>query len=396
MLSSFTRCFPFAAVTALWLFSMPPANAGFFDELAESADKLRQTAEDISQFGKNGDTKPVPKTAPEDKMEESSETKPPSVNSTNAPAYFANYNKSPSHVASAQQMLNQLGYNVGQTDGIYGRNTEKGIRAYQMDKGLSVDGNVTAELLGYLSQDRRQILGRDSSATQDLKNQNHERKNIPVKNQQTSQAAVSSKNFPPELVFDRPTHDKSCIELHSICRDSVLNKLKNQEINSIQFKKWGEICDQQTRDCTEFKNNKNSSEPEPLISRYIADQIEQCRYGTSSTARRFDCDCIERKYKKIHSGKPKNQEYDDYTNALAQCVDPIKTYNYAYESCMGSADLILNQQPNGDKASKNEFCECTAVEYQSGLISAANTPSSNVGDSQLSRRILTSSFERCL
>ncbi|WP_417531466.1 peptidoglycan-binding domain-containing protein [Marinobacter lipolyticus] len=400
MMNSLTKCISTAFVIALFSLGMTSANAGFFDDLAESADQLRQTAEDISKLGKNRDTEPDPKPAPEYKTEESGELKPPSVSPENGSLPLNNYNNSPSHVLTAQTMLNQLGYNVGRADGVYGRNTERGIRDFQMDKGLPVHGNVTAGLLGQLSQESRQASSRLSStsqATQRVKSaEEGTRTNPQVNDDQNNRAKVNIKDFPPELVFDRPTSDKSCLDLHSNCNDTILDQLSNKEISLNQYRKWREVCNQQSRNCFEFKNNAGSSEESLAMSRDIKDKIDQCRYGTSSTARRFDCDCIEQNFKQIHSGKPKHQEYSDYNAALAQCVDPKKTYNYAYESCIGSADLILNQQVNGNRSSKTEFCECTAIEYRTGLIAAASVPSAKVGNGQLNRRLLTSSFEKCL
>ncbi|WP_297794418.1 peptidoglycan-binding protein [uncultured Marinobacter sp.] len=393
MMNSLIRCVSTAFVIALLSLGMTSANAGLFDDLAESADQLRQTAEDLSQLGKNRDTEPDPKPNPEYKAEESGKIKPPSVNPENGSLPANDYNNSPSHVLTAQRMLNQLGYNVGRADGVYGRNTESGIRAFQADKGLPVHGNVTARLLGELSQESQQASSRLSStsqATQRVKSAEEGTRTNP----QNERARISTKGFPPELVFDRPTSGKSCIELHSNCRGTTLEKQKKGEININQAVNWDNICTQQLQECFAFENSNETSESPTLISRHIMEMIDQCRYG-SSTSRRFDCDCIEQEYKNIHSGKPNNQEYNDYNAALAQCVDPRKTYNYAYESCISSADLILKQQ-TGNKSSKKDFCECTAVEYRAGLLAAANVPSANVGDSQFNRRLLTSSFDKCL
>ncbi len=398
-MNSLIRCVSTAFVIALLSLGMTSANAGFFDDLAESADQLRRTAEDISQLGKNHDKEPgrKPEPEPEYRPVESSQNKVPTVDSTNASESSNNYNNSNTHVASAQKLLNQLGYDVGPADGVYGQNTANGIQAYQRDKGLPAHGNVTAELLAILSQDNRNSSKQSSSTsqpTQGFNNENDTQNESVSKSPQKKQTLVSGKDFPAALVFDRPTSGKSCIELHSNCRDTLLRRQKTGEISSNQFASWFKICNQQLEKCFASQINDNTSEASPLISRHIMELIDGCRYG-SSTSRRFNCDCIEREYKQIHAGNPKNQEYNDYNAALAQCVDPKKTYNYAYDSCISSADLILKQQ-TGNKSSKKEFCECTAVEYRSGLIAAAGVPSANVGDSQFNRRLLTSSFEKCL
>lgn len=45
-------------------------------------------------------------------------------------------------VTYLQQQLNAKGYNVGSVDGIYGNKTLVAVKAYQKDKGLTVDGIV--------------------------------------------------------------------------------------------------------------------------------------------------------------------------------------------------------------------------------------------------------------
>lgn len=46
------------------------------------------------------------------------------------------------NVRAVQQRLNQLGYNVGAVDGIFGPRTLAGVRAFQRSHGLTVDGVV--------------------------------------------------------------------------------------------------------------------------------------------------------------------------------------------------------------------------------------------------------------
>jgi hypothetical protein len=53
-------------------------------------------------------------------------------------------------VQAVQQKLNDAGYNSGVPDGIAGKKTRKAISDYQTDKGLSITGTVTDELLGSL------------------------------------------------------------------------------------------------------------------------------------------------------------------------------------------------------------------------------------------------------
>ena len=45
-------------------------------------------------------------------------------------------------VAALQEMLNSLGFPCGNVDGIFGKNTEKGVKAFQQDRNLVADGIV--------------------------------------------------------------------------------------------------------------------------------------------------------------------------------------------------------------------------------------------------------------
>ncbi len=54
-------------------------------------------------------------------------------------------------VAQAQTTLQRLGYWPGPVDGIMGPMTRSAIEEYQFDKGLSVDGRLTASLSDRLS-----------------------------------------------------------------------------------------------------------------------------------------------------------------------------------------------------------------------------------------------------
>ena len=49
-------------------------------------------------------------------------------------------------VAEAQNALNRLGYHAGAVDGVMGPITRSAIEEYQFDKGLQVDGRLTASL----------------------------------------------------------------------------------------------------------------------------------------------------------------------------------------------------------------------------------------------------------
>jgi len=55
-------------------------------------------------------------------------------------------------VRRIQQALTEKGYNPGPVDGIAGKRTHEAIRRFQDDRGLAVDGEVTASLLAILER----------------------------------------------------------------------------------------------------------------------------------------------------------------------------------------------------------------------------------------------------
>jgi peptidoglycan hydrolase-like protein with peptidoglycan-binding domain len=55
-------------------------------------------------------------------------------------------------VQAAQRRLNELGYDAGAADGLFGNKTRVAIRAFQRDSGYPADGLVTEELLRQLGQ----------------------------------------------------------------------------------------------------------------------------------------------------------------------------------------------------------------------------------------------------
>ncbi|MDQ0232486.1 peptidoglycan-binding domain-containing protein [Metabacillus malikii] len=56
-----------------------------------------------------------------------------------------------SYVKGVQAVLSCLGYDPGPTDGIFGTKTDAAVRAFQRNKGLTVDGIVGQKTYHYLS-----------------------------------------------------------------------------------------------------------------------------------------------------------------------------------------------------------------------------------------------------
>ena len=53
-------------------------------------------------------------------------------------------------IGEAQQLLNKLGFNIGEPDGRMGARTTNAIRLFQLQYGLKVTGEVTADLIDKL------------------------------------------------------------------------------------------------------------------------------------------------------------------------------------------------------------------------------------------------------
>ena len=59
------------------------------------------------------------------------------------------------YVAYAQQLLNELGYNAGAVDGIFGTNTLNAVKSFQKAKGLTQDGIVGVNTWNALKSTKR-------------------------------------------------------------------------------------------------------------------------------------------------------------------------------------------------------------------------------------------------
>lgn len=61
--------------------------------------------------------------------------------------------KAPSKIKTLQRLLNEMGYNAGPVDGIFGRKTRTAISIYQEDKELPQSGKVTESLIVKIYRD---------------------------------------------------------------------------------------------------------------------------------------------------------------------------------------------------------------------------------------------------
>ena len=66
-------------------------------------------------------------------------------------------------VLAIQRRLNELGYNAGAPDGLFGNKTRAAIQAFQRDNGIAVDGVASAALLNKLKEGKK--IQRSGSAT---------------------------------------------------------------------------------------------------------------------------------------------------------------------------------------------------------------------------------------
>jgi peptidoglycan hydrolase-like protein with peptidoglycan-binding domain len=130
-----------ALMTLLILFVVPNSvPAGFLDKLLDSA---KQTTESILSKEASEATKP----GNEEILKQEEQQ-----NSTQQPAATGTVVQDKKLVAEIQSRLNQLGYNAGPADGLYGAGTRKAIESFQSQHGLQVDGQPTEDLLAQLKK----------------------------------------------------------------------------------------------------------------------------------------------------------------------------------------------------------------------------------------------------
>ncbi len=106
--------------------------------LEEKIEKLQQENEALKGSSENKDT--PQNTAP-------AKTPVPSEGTENTPSDNVVEYKDATTIRIVQQALNEAGYSCGNPDGVAGENTATAIKKYQTEKGISVNGLVTDELL---------------------------------------------------------------------------------------------------------------------------------------------------------------------------------------------------------------------------------------------------------
>jgi peptidoglycan hydrolase-like protein with peptidoglycan-binding domain len=119
-------------ISLLLLFVSTAANAGFLDSVLN---KAKQAAEEVVNAPINDAVENTPAEKPQPPQQQPVTHQQPV------------YSYEPALVKQIQVQLNQLGYNAGTPDGLYGPGTGKAIEAFQKSQGLMVDGKPSEALL---------------------------------------------------------------------------------------------------------------------------------------------------------------------------------------------------------------------------------------------------------
>ena len=123
-----------------------------YDELSKKIEELEAKNKELED--KNKELEDKLNKAEEEKNQEST----PTLETTEEPAAAPETNQKPvveykdaTTIRIVQQALNDAGYNCGNPDGVAGGKTTEAVTKYQTDKGLTVNGQVTDELLQALN-----------------------------------------------------------------------------------------------------------------------------------------------------------------------------------------------------------------------------------------------------
>lgn len=175
-----------------------PAQAGFLDNVINSAKQAAGKIVDESISNKSED-QPAEKSHPAQQSSAKSAVYDPNL------------------VKQIQQGLNQLGYNTGAPDGIYGPGTRKAIEAFQTNQHISVDGQPSAALLAKIEATQPAGTGQSKTATT----------SISTPPEPTSGAyMLAAVHYRPELIDNELTLKRVLLTVHPDLQSAVSNEFQ--------------------------------------------------------------------------------------------------------------------------------------------------------------------------
>lgn len=119
------------------------------DDLKAENEALKKENEELKNTEKNQEetSTPEPTEAPVEDTPTPEPTEEPAQEETEPEQKPVVEYKDATTIRIVQQALNDAGYNCGNPDGVAGGKTTEAVTKYQTDKGLTVNGQVTDELL---------------------------------------------------------------------------------------------------------------------------------------------------------------------------------------------------------------------------------------------------------
>ena len=132
-----------------------------------------------------------------------------------------------STVLAVQRRLNELGYNSGTPDGLFGKKTRAAIQAFQRDNGITADGVVSQELL-------QKALATEVRKTGSTRKTNSTPLQITRQEQESLEAACSTDKY-----VNGPAAYRACVDRHTASlktgvRRPDLSTLSSAEKQSIE------------------------------------------------------------------------------------------------------------------------------------------------------------------